>query len=52
MKKAFTVGRVLELMKEPLLLELLSDDAGLSREILIGVRIREHARQRARMVGG
>jgi HPr kinase/phosphorylase len=34
MKKAFTVGRVLELMREPLQLELLSDDAGLSREIL------------------
>ena len=34
MRKAFTVGRVLELMREPLMLELLSDDAGLSREIL------------------
>ncbi|HEY7860783.1 MAG TPA: DRTGG domain-containing protein, partial [Gemmatimonadaceae bacterium] len=34
MRKPFTVGRVLELMREPLQLELLSDDAGLSREIL------------------
>src|SRR6476661_7166311 len=34
MRKTFTVGRVLELMREPLQLELLSDDAGLKREIL------------------
>lgn len=34
MRRTFTVGRVLELMREPLMLELLSDDAGLAREIL------------------
>ena len=34
MRKKFTVGRVLELMREPLQLDLLSDDAGLAREIL------------------
>jgi HPr kinase/phosphorylase len=33
MKPAFTVGRLYEMMREPLQLELIGDDAGLQREI-------------------
>ncbi len=34
MKPAFTVGRLFEMMREPLQLELIGDDVGLQREIM------------------